>query len=139
MPRNKWTQRVGEAVEKGAQFYLERQLYREGKRYEPWFRFHYPVHYYYDLLTGLDLLTSLDYADDRRLRYALDYLRKKQRPDGSWSLDAVHPDVAGREAAWMLNNARPPTPLGLEWVDAPSKVITLRALRVLKRVEGELP
>jgi hypothetical protein len=122
------------AVEKGAEFYLERRLYRQGDRYGPWFRFHYPVHYYYDLLVGLDMLTALGYADDRRLNEALRLLKQKRRQDGSWNLDAVHPDLEGSYVNWYKD--RPPTPFSLEKVGQRSKMITFRALRVLKRTEG---
>ncbi len=41
------------AIERGADFYLDRGLLREGRTpYAPWSRLHYPVHYYYDLLVG---------------------------------------------------------------------------------------
>lgn len=134
VPQAERTRAIQRAVERGAAFYLERELHREGRRYAPWFRLHYPVHYYYDLLVGLDVLTSLGYADDERLRYAVDWLREKQRPDGTWLLDAVHPDVAGEELVWLREEPRPYTPWALEHIGAPSKLVTLRALRVLKRV-----
>ena len=62
-PRQKWTRSMKSAVERGAEFYLERELHRQGARYEPWYRFHYPHHYYYDLLVGLDFLTALGYSN----------------------------------------------------------------------------
>ena len=135
-PRRKWTPAMEECVAKGAEFFLERELCHQGDHYEPWYRFHYPAHYYYDLLVGLDLLTSLGYADDPRLRTALSVLRKKRRKDGRWNLDAVHPDVEGAIAEWFRAHPnRAPTPFGLEVPGKPSKMITLRALTVLARVE----
>ena len=132
LPRPKRSGRIDRAVERGAEFYLERRLFREGKAYGPWLRFHYPNHYYYDILLGLDLLTALGYGGDRRLRPALDLLRQKRRPDGRWVLDRVHPDVEGPSAKDYTKRAKP---LALEPPGRPSKWITLRALRVLKRVE----
>ena len=85
-PKRKWTAGIKRAVERGAEFYLERELHKEGARYEPWYRFHYPVHYYYDILVGLDFLTALGYGDDPRLRFALSLLKEKRRPDGRWNL-----------------------------------------------------
>lgn len=81
----KWTRSIKRSVERGVEFYLERQLSEEGKaRYEPWFRFHYPTHYYYDLLVGLDTITSLGYGkDERRLNKALRVLKGKRRADGT--------------------------------------------------------
>jgi hypothetical protein len=131
-PREKWTRNIKRAVERGAEFYLERELHKEGSLYEPWLRFHYPIHYYYDILVGLDFVTRLGYGDDKRLNFGISLLRKKRRPDGRWNLDAVHPDLEGKIAE--LYARRPPIPFALEKVGQPSKMITLRSLRVLKMV-----
>lgn len=133
-PRQKWTKSIKRAVEKGAEFYLERELHREGRRYGPWYRFHYPVHYYYDLLVGLDFMTALGYGGESRLNYAVSLLKRKRGPDGRWNLDAVHPDLEGMIA--QLYARRPPVPFALESVGEPSKMITFLALRVLNRLEG---
>ena len=136
-PKRKWTRSLKRSVDRGAEFYLKRELHKEGKWYEPWFRFHFPEHYYYDLLVGLDFLTALGFGSDRRLGYALGLLKQKRDPDGKWNLDAAHPDVDASTAKWYKK--RPPTPLVLERVGEPSKMVTLKALRVLKRVEGRVP
>ena len=136
-PRSLWTAEMTRVAEAGAEFFLERELHRQGARYPPWFRFHDPVHYYYDLLVGLDLLTALGHTNDPRLRFALDELRRRRRPDGRWNLDAVHPDVEGAMAVWFDTHPKDrPTPLALETVGRPSKMVTLRALNVLRRVEA---
>jgi hypothetical protein len=133
-PRQKWTKGMKRTVELAAEFYLQRELQKQGSHYEPWYRFHYPVHYYYDLLVGLDFMTALGYGDDSRLRPAISTLKEKKRNDGRWNLDAVHPDVAGGMAAWYQKNPkRKPTPFTLERPGKPSKMITLKALQVLKR------
>ncbi len=135
-PRSKWTPAMKGCVERAAEFYLERELHRQGERYPPWYRFHWPNHYYYDLLVGLDLLTALGYGSDRRLRYALERLRKKRRPDGRWNLDAVHPDVGAKAARWFTDHPKQrPQPLAFETPRQPSKMITLRALAVLSRLD----
>ena len=135
--RSRWSPRLRQCVERGAEFFLERQLSRQGGRYAPWFRTHYPVHYYYDLLVGLEILTTLGYADDRRLRPAADWLRRRRRPDGRWNLDAVHPDVEGPIARWFASHpGQRPQPLALETVGQASKMITLRSLLVLARLDG---
>ena len=136
-PRTKWTKAMKEAVEKGAEFFLERELHKQGEHYEPWYRFHYPVHYYYDLLVGLDLMTALGHGDDKRLEHALGILEKKRdAKTGRWNLDAVHPDVEGATAEWNAKHPKQaPTPFSLEMTGEPSKMITLKAMLVLKRIE----
>ena len=132
LPRRKWTRGIAHAVDRGAEFYMSRELHRQGARYGPWYRFHYPIHYYYDTLVGLDFMTALGFGDDRRLRYALSFLEERRRPDGKWDLDAIHPDLEGSLAKGYAK--RPPSPFALERPGEPSKMITLRALRVLERV-----
>jgi len=135
-PRQKWSAGMQRAVERAAEFYLQRELHKQGEPYEPWVRFHYPMHYYYDLLVGLDFMTALGYGDDPRMRYALSVLKEKERTDGRWVLDAVHPDIEGKMAEWYKKSPKGmPTPFALEKVGEPSKMITLRAMLVLKRLE----
>ncbi len=135
-PKSKWTAGMQRAVEAGAEFFLQRELHIQGDHYEPWYRFHYPVHYYYDLLVGLDFMTALGYGGDPRLTHALSVLRDKRRGDGRWNLDAIHPDVEGTMKEWFDKHPKDrPTPFALETPGEPSKMITLRALTVLHRIE----
>ncbi len=129
VPKAGRTAAIKRAIERGAEFYLERNLFKEGARYSPWFRFHYPTHYFYDILVGLDVLTGLGYAGDRRLQPALQTLYSKRRKDWTWLLDRSHPDEVPHDTR---RNTRP---LTLELPGMPSKWITLKAMRVLKRVE----
>lgn len=129
VPKKRRSGAMQRAVDRGAEFYLERKLFEEGRRYAPWFRFHYPRHYFYDVLVGLDVLTELGYGGDRRLDPALKVLRDKRRGDGTWTLDRVHPDEVPE------GTVRGRRPFTLERPGEPSKWITLTALRVLKRVE----
>lgn len=135
-PRSRWTGPMKECVARGAEYFLERELHVQGERYEPWYRFHWPTHYYYDLMVGLDCLTELGYGNDPRLGYALGVLRSKRRTDGRWNLDAAQTDPDEEGARWFAQHSeKRPTPLTFEAAGKPSKMITLRALRVLKRVE----
>ncbi len=134
-PRDRWTGPMRDAVARGAEFFLERRLLQQGTRYPPWYRLHYPVHYYYDVLVGLDVLTALGYGADPRLEDALGVLQRRRRSDGRWNLDAAHPDVGGAVARWFESHPKQrPTPWSLESPGRPSKMITLRALTVLRRV-----
>lgn len=129
IPRTSRTPAMERAIERGAEFYLERELFREGPRYAPWFRFHYPTHYFYDILVGLDVLTRLGYGGDHRLEPALQILCKKQQSDGTWMIDMAHPDQVPQD------KTRGTRPLMVEQPGKQSKWITLTALRILKRAE----
>ena len=133
IPKQKRTRSMKRSIERGAEFYLDRKLFKEGERkYLPWFRFHYPNHYYYDILVGLDLITKLGYANDKRLEPALKILNDKRQSDGTWLLDKLHPDQGAGTGYGWLGKVKP---LAVEESGKPSKWITLTALRVLKRVE----
>ena len=132
LPPSERTERIQQSIQRGAEFYLERGLLRErdGATYVPWHRLHYPVHYYYDLLVGLDTLTALGYGRDARLRPALEELRTRQNPDGTWNIDAVHPDLMADDP---YHPAAPLFPFLFEYPGVPSRWVTFLALRVLQR------
>lgn len=130
LPKQKRSSRMEDSISRGAEFYLERRLFQEGRKYPPWFRFHYPNHYFYDILVGLDVITQLGYGGDRRLGPALDLLKKKRRADGTWHMEKLHPDFG----AGIGPNSKKSRPLLIEEPVKPSKMITLKALQVLKRV-----
>jgi prenyltransferase/squalene oxidase-like repeat protein len=134
LPEDARSTPVKRAVERGAEFYLDRELMREGRgRYEPWFRLHYPVHYYYDLLVGLDVLSSLGYGADRRLKKALDWLVARRRKDGRWPLDASHPDLPEGDRYGLRAVGAPHFSFSLEIPGHASRWITTTALLVLRR------
>jgi hypothetical protein len=135
-PRQKWTRSMKLACERGAEFFLERELHKQGARWEPWYRFHYPVHYYYDLLVGLDFITALGYSSDKRLGYAISVLKEKRRRDGRWNLDANRPEDSAALASWRKEHPRSKdlTPFVIEQPAHPSKMITLSAMKVLARL-----
>jgi hypothetical protein len=133
LPKSKRPPEMENAIARGAEFYLERRLFREGRSYPPWLRLHYPNHYYYDLLVGLDVLTDLGFAGDRRLRPALKILTDKRQRDGTWLMDRLHPDIGPKTIVHPDTDKM--KPLVIEKAGQPSKWITLKALRVLKRVE----
>lgn len=86
-----------------------------------WFRFGYPIAYVSDVLQILEALTTLGYGADARLENAVSLLLSKQDGEGRWPLEYTYN--------------------GKTWVDVeekgkPSKWVTLRALRVLQRIEA---
>jgi hypothetical protein len=136
IPESERDDSVRASIERGAEFFLARHLMDEGPvPYPPWFRIHYPNHYYYDLLVGLRILTRLGYGRDPRLRRATRWLRDRRRPDGTWALDAVHPDLDVRLAGYSVRT--PVFPTILELPGEPSQWATVEALSVLARVPGE--
>ena len=133
LPRGSRTPAIQRAIDRGAEFFLDRGLLKEGaSTYAPWLRTHYPVHYYYDFLVGLDLLTALGYGEDRRMRPALDLLESRQNSDGSWNLDALHPDCDDPQGS-DYEIEGPFYSFGLESPSRPSRWITATALQVLSR------
>ncbi len=130
IPESERSPAVQASVERGAEFYLKRGLLREGAApYAPWRRTHFPVHYYYDFLVGLDFMTRLGYGDDRRLKPALDLLEGKRNRDGTWDLDALHPDTDDPDYPVRRSFYA----FGLEAPGKPSRWITASALAVLRR------
>jgi hypothetical protein len=140
-PRQRWTRSVKGAMDKGLEFYLERRLLHQGGRYDPWYRLHFPYHYYYDVLVGLEFVTALGRGDDPRAERAIRLLKKKRRKDGRWLMEGVHPDYlnAGKLPKWFPKYKDRLKPFSLEATGEPSKMMTLRALRVLKRLNEPMP
>jgi hypothetical protein len=84
-----------------------------------WFKFGYPLGYVTDVLLNLEALTEAGAVDGSRLEDAVELVLDKQNEQGRWELE------------YSYN--------GKMWIDVekkgePSKWVTLRALRVLKRV-----
>ena len=110
------------ARRRGEEYLLERRLLRRkstGEVVNPaWLRFSFPTRWHYDVLRGLEYFRSVGDRPDSRMNEAIDLLRSKQQPDGTWLLENTHPgrvhfaleDGDGRRSRWN----------------------TLRALRVLR-------
>jgi hypothetical protein len=84
-----------------------------------WKRFGFPLFYQSDTLEVLDTLTRLGIHDER-MQPAIDVVSNARKPNGRWLLENT---FNGK----ML--------IEIEEKGKPSKWITLRALRVLKRIE----
>lgn len=125
VPPEARTPAINAAIETGINFLLSTDPatadYPMGYAEKPslsWFRFGYPIGYVTDVLQNLEVLTALGYGSDPRLANALDLILSKQDDQGRWKM------------AYTYN--------GKTWVDIeekgqPSKWVTLRAARVLKR------
>lgn len=109
------------ARRRGEEYLLERKLFRRkstGEVVDPaWMKFSFPTRWHYDVLRALDYFRSAEEKPDSRVDEAVDWLRSKRQPDGTWLLENTHPG--------MIHFA-------LEDGDGlPSRWNTLRALRVL--------
>jgi hypothetical protein len=124
-PERERSQESKRAIMKGADFLLMHRLYKADhhgyKVINPrWLRFSFPWFYGYDILRGLSVLTKLGYVNDERLSDAVEMLVQKRQPDGKWLLESA---PTGRMH------------VTIEKLGAPSKWITLNALRVLNRLQ----
>ena len=114
------------ARRRGEEYLLERKLFRRkstGEVVDPaWLECSFPIRWHYDVLRALDYFRSVGDAPDARMGEAIEVLRSKRRPDGTWPLENTRP---GR------------VHFALEDGDGrPSRWNTLRALRVLRWWEG---
>ena len=109
------------ARRRGEEYLLERKLFRRkstGEVVDPaWLQFSFPTRWHYDVLRGLEYFRAAGDAPDPRLDEAIELLRSKRQPDGTWLLENTHPGAVH---------------FALEDGDGrPSRWNTLRALRVL--------
>ena len=109
------------------EYLLERHMFRrlstgevitDRKAGSSWTRFAFPPTWHYDVLRGLDYLRAANVDPDERLAEAVAVVESRRDEDGRWRLDAHEPDAIV---------------LDMEEPGAPSRWITLRALRVLDR------
>jgi hypothetical protein len=113
------------ARRRGEEYLLERRLFRRkstGEIVNPvWLQFSFPIRWHYDVLRALEYFRSVGNAPDPRMDEAIDLLRSKQQPDGTWLLENTHPG----KVYFALEDVD----------DQPSRWNTLRALRVLRWYE----
>jgi hypothetical protein len=113
------------ARHRGEEYLLERSLFKRlstGEVIDPeWLQFSFPTRWMYDVLRGLEYFRAAGRTPDSRMDEAVELLRSKQQPDGTWLLENTHPGQ---------------THFPLEDGDGrPSRWNTLRALRVLRWYE----
>ena len=113
----------------GEEFLLERHLFRRLSTGDPaddkFLQFVHPNRWRYDVLRALDYFRSASQwtgsDPDQRLDEAVSHVRSRRLEDGKWPLDWT---PAGR--VWFEVD---------EGVGAPSRWVTLRAMRVLKWID----
>ena len=110
------------ARRRAEEYLLERKLFRRKSTGEvvnsDWLKFSFPTRWHYDVLRGLEYFRAAGNPPDPRVYEAIDLLRSRQQPDGTWLLENTHPGAIH---------------FALEDGDSrPSRWNTLRALRVLR-------
>lgn len=109
------------ARRQGEEYLLERKLFRRkstGDVVNPaWLQFSFPTRWHYDVLRALEYFRTAGNPPDRRVDEAVQLLRSKQQPDGTWLLENTHPG----DVHFTLEDGD----------GRPSRWNTLRALRVL--------
>jgi hypothetical protein len=125
IPSSQRTRKQREIIAKEVTTCLENRvhMYRVDRQGHPtakrsWLKFGFPRNWRSDALEAVDVLTQLGIRSSN-LTETLDLIRSKKQPDGCW----LH-DYSPSKEAWIK----------LEEEGAPSKWITLRALRILKRI-----
>jgi hypothetical protein len=110
-----------DAADKSRTFLFQHSLFRSHRTGEvidkKMLMLSYPSRWRYDILRALDYFQSAGIDYDPRMQDALDILKKKQRKDYLWPVQAKHPGQ---------------THFDMEKTGGPSRWNTLRALRVLK-------
>jgi hypothetical protein len=112
---------VREAEDRANEYLLSNWLFIEDER--RYRQLSYPYRYRYDLLRVLDYFANADYPYDERMAPALAWLVKKRDIRGMWPLENRH---KGNEHIIM------------EELRQPSRIITLKALRVLRAYASNL-
>ncbi len=109
------------ARRRGEEYLLERMLFRRKSTGEvvdsAWLQFSFPTRWHYDVLRGLEYFRVAGDLPDPRVDEAIQWLRSKQQPDGTWLLENTHPG----KVHFTLDDGD----------GRPSRWNTLRALRVL--------
>ncbi len=112
---------VTRAGDRAREALLERRLFRSRRTGEVlsrrWLLLSWPHRWFFDVLRALDHFRAAGALGDERLQDGLDVLRQKQRRDGAWPVQGKH---AGQ------------VHFDMEQTGGPSRVNTLRALRVLR-------
>jgi hypothetical protein len=110
------------ARHRGDEYILQRKLFRRkstGEVVRPtYLQFSFPTRWHYDVLRALDYFRTAGHPPDHRIDDAIQILRSKEQPDGTWPLENTH---------------RGKVHFALEEGDGqPSRWNTLRAMRVLR-------
>ncbi|MFL6134236.1 MAG: hypothetical protein ACJ72A_15625 [Nocardioidaceae bacterium] len=118
---------VAAARRRGEEYLLERRLFRRKSTgevpAERFRQFSWPPRWHYDVLRALDYFSGTGDPPDGRVAEAVQLVRDKRQPDGTWLLENTHPgntqfefeDGDGRPSRWNTLRAL----RVLDWYDRP--------------------
>ncbi len=128
LPIGQRTPLVERAIQAGADYFLSGDPSKAAwptrlgdKPSRNWWKFGFPVFYITDLLQMVEALVALGFGKDPRLASSIELIRSKQDEQGRWALEY---DYAGK--TWGDYGVK----------KTANKWVTLRALRVLKKIEN---
>jgi len=125
MPNEKMSSEMESAIDDGVEFLLMHRLFMADHHQfniinKSWLKLSFP-NFSYDILRGLSVVTKLGYFKDERIKDAFEVLLRKQGSDGRWILES---SPVGRMHATLEQKGKP------------SKWITFKALKVIKRINN---
>ncbi len=126
IPKEERTDEIKKAIREASEFMLVHHVYKRSHNLNRiskpgWRQFGFPLMYQTDVLEILDILTALG-IHDSRMDEAIELVISKQDDEGRWLLENTY------------GSDRLLVPMGQK--GQPSKWLTLRAMRVLKRYYG---
>jgi len=104
------------ARNKALEFFLSNGLFINSPD-ERFRKLAFPYRYRYDLLRILEYFANNEIPFDERMKPAFDWLLHKQKPDGLWNLELIHPGNVHFQ---------------MEELKGPSRFITQKALNILR-------
>lgn len=123
VPPEEHTSELEQALQVGARFLLSRDPAKANYPYtervsSTWFKLGFPLSYWSDVLETVSILVEMGYGEDPRLGDAIQLVLRKQDELGRWKLENT------LDRMWIQ----------IEKKGEPSKWVTLRVLRVLKKL-----
>jgi hypothetical protein len=116
------------AATRTGEFILRHRLFRSEKTGEiihpSWLCLRYPHYWHYDILQGLSVISMLGMLGDSRTAEALNIIEQKRQSDGRWKANGYH-------WKYLRTKKRYSSPVDW-WRGKPNKMITLKALKILK-------
>jgi len=123
--------RAAQTVERAADLFLKRQLFRRQSDGSPihasFLELHYPSYWHYDVLTALRVMAESGYLADPRCRPALDWLESQRLPGGGFPAQAKFYSLSAK-----TQSGRSLVDWGGISLKKPNPFVTVQSLAVLK-------